>query len=519
MAYHVVFYLRLSSEDLDHTDKEESNSITNQKKLIQDYVNNDPFFIGAKITVLADDGYTGTNFNRPAMVELANLVENKLVNCVIVKDFSRLGRNELITTDYIDQIFPRNNVRFIAVNEGYDSENHKGKTSDISVIFRQIINAYHSKDLSKKIKSSLKTKARTGEYLSAYAPIGYQKSKDNPKKLEVEPVSAEIVKYIFLLAGTGLSTTEIAKKLNSEKIETRSTLKNNSGVPRLWKMVSGEIYWNDNAVLQILKDERYLGKVIYGKRTRKEIAKDGTKATPKEDWIVVENTHESLVTEDEFEKIQKSLRTLDNTYRKKNVHLFTKKLKCGICNHVLIRKKKKQPSYHCQEPKFNPSLKCTRLEITEEEVASVVFKILQQYLEIYLEQIKRPKPKATEIQNLKKKGTLIEIAIKNYEQKKILLYEKYVEEEISSENYHTQRASLDDELKSIKSQLSDVEKMIEKQSNEDTSPLPKPAVLKGYLSATTLDREMVETFIDCIYVYPDRRIKIDWKFKDSLLTS
>lgn len=94
MAYHVVFYLRLSSEDLDHTDKEESNSITNQKKLIQDYVNNDPFFIGAKITVLADDGYTGTNFNRPAMAELANLVENKLVNCVIVKDFSRLGRNE-----------------------------------------------------------------------------------------------------------------------------------------------------------------------------------------------------------------------------------------------------------------------------------------------------------------------------------------------------------------------------------------------------------------------------------------
>ena len=173
----LIMYIRISVEDQTHHtgEKEESNSITNQRRLLKDYIEGTPELLKCQMTEVCDDGYSGTNLERPGMKRLLDMVRKRQVGCIIVKDFSRFGRDYLTVSDYIDQIFPFMGIRFISVNDHYDSATCKGMTSGLDMAFRNVLYGYYSQDLSLKIKSAKRTKAENGEFLSSFAPLGYQK--------------------------------------------------------------------------------------------------------------------------------------------------------------------------------------------------------------------------------------------------------------------------------------------------------------------------------------------------------
>lgn len=418
--------------------------------------------------------------------------------------------------DYLDQVFPRKNVRFISINDEYDSNNHMGKTMDMSITFRQIINAYYSKDLSKKVKSAKRLKASNGAFLSPYPVFGYKKSKENHNVLEVEPSSAEIVRYTFKLANENVKPKDIAKRFNMEQIGTPSFFKNQIGIYHPWPTIGEVPNWTSTSILKILSDERYLGKMIYGKSERKEIGKINTRVVEKNQWIVKENTHEPLVSQEDFDGAQKVIvATHHKQVKIKKTFLFSKKIRCGICHHTMRRN---HCSYKCDQVKFDPILQCGQKIIKEIEISTAVLKILQTYLKLYVDRIKNSKQKRTVsfLKSLEKKESLYIVGIEKCRKKKLLLYEEFMESKLELIEFQEKTTSCDNEISSFELKLEKIhqEIVLEKEKTGNQSPLSNVSKLEKYITATELTREMVETFVDCIYVYPDKRIHIDWKIKD-----
>lgn len=307
----LVMYIRISVEDQDHHSgmKEESNSITNQRRLLKDYIEGNPELLKYQVTELCDDGYSGTNLERPSMKRLLDMVKKRMVSCIIVKDFSRFGRDYLTVSDYIDQIFPFMGIRFISVNDHYDSAACKGMTSGLDMAFRNVLYGYYSQDLSLKVKSAKRTKAENGEFLSSFAPLGYQKMPQNKNQLIIEPKGAAIVRKIFALAGMGMSVLQITRWLNQEQIPTPCQVKNSLGqFHKFWNGKGKEKIWDNSVVRDILRDERYLGKNIYGKQARIKVGDFHVYNTSPEDWIRVEHCHEAIVSKTDFDAAQKSIR-------------------------------------------------------------------------------------------------------------------------------------------------------------------------------------------------------------------
>ena len=261
----VAEYLRLSVEDGDVVSddkKVESDSILHQRNLIDRYLNDRNLYPGMQTLEFVDDGYSGTNFERPAVERMLSMVREGKICCIIVKDISRFGRNYLEVGDYLEQIFPFLGVRFIAVNDGYDSNDYEGTTGGIEIAFKSFLYDMYSKDLSVKMCSALKVRRKRGDFIGPRPPFGYRFS-DNKKVLAVDDEAARYVKRIFALACMGCSTGIIAKKLNEERVPTPGQYKNRERMQ--YHILDDEGYWNSKMVLKILENKVYLGMVVNGK--------------------------------------------------------------------------------------------------------------------------------------------------------------------------------------------------------------------------------------------------------------
>ena len=219
-----------------------------------------------------DDGYTGTNFERPGLQELFKRIRKKEVDCIITKDISRFSRNYLDACDYLEQIFPFMGVRFIAVNDNYDSNNYLGKTGGLEISVPALAYSMYSQDISNKSKSGILTKMQKGEYVGSYAFYGYKKLEGSKSKLVVDEEAAQIVKRIFELSKGGNTASEIARILNTEQILSPAAYKLKNGCKMTWNIANNEMLWCSKAIRSILKDERYTGKMIYGKHKKVQIA-------------------------------------------------------------------------------------------------------------------------------------------------------------------------------------------------------------------------------------------------------
>ena len=286
---YVALYLRLSLEDTDKgSANDESNSIHSQKMLLNRFVESNPELQKYGVKIYIDDGYSGTNFDRPQFQELLKDIKKNKIYCIIVKDLSRFGRNYIEVGEYLEHIFPLLGIRFISINDNYDSDKLIGTTGGIEVAFKNLIHQKYSQDASEKVKAAMHLKMGKGQYVN-HCPFGYTKEKGVKHKMIIDPITAPIVKEIFQLAISGMSSVQIAKHLNEKNTITPSQRKNST------RKINNDIMWSHQAVIRIIKDYKYTGAMVNFKCESETIRAKVQRQRKPDEWVVVENMHEPYV--------------------------------------------------------------------------------------------------------------------------------------------------------------------------------------------------------------------------------
>jgi DNA invertase Pin-like site-specific DNA recombinase len=521
-SYLIILYIRISVEDTDNHEngKDESNSISNQRELLKSFVQSQSEFEGCHTIELCDDGYSGTNMNRPAFTKLLEMVKQGQANCIIVKDFSRFGRDYLTVSDYVDQIFPFMGIRFISVNDRYDSAKCNGATSGVDMAFRNVIYGYYSQDLSVKVKSGKRAKAENGDFLSPFAPIGYQKAPDDKNQIILEPEGAKIVRRIFQMAGAGMTVMQIVRQLNTEQIPTASELKNEAGLYHKWWNGVGRMKtWDSSTVTNILRDERYLGKNVFGKRQRIAVGSNQSQKEAKSNWIIVENCHEPIVTEEEFSAANTDPREFTAKERTASaIHLFSGKLRCGNCGYSLERSKNPTPRFYCTTRRKVADCNCMTGYITEKEISETILSAVRIYARTLLDEKTLLKKAETSgrITLLHRQLAILQSNITGLKERKAQLYDLLAAQEISKKIFQERQDALSHQQKEAEQQYETSQSELARLERIIYTDQIQEKTLRNYLNINALTREIVESLIDCTYVYNDKSIHIQWHFGNNI---
>ncbi|MCL2095524.1 MAG: recombinase family protein [Oscillospiraceae bacterium] len=521
MNKYIAYYLRLSLDDGNNIG--ESNSIASQREIIKEYIYSSDEFVEAQTLEFIDDGYSGTNFNRPGIKSLLEAVKAGEIGCIIVKDLSRFGRQYLEVSKYIEQIFPYIGVRFIAVNDNYDSNSHKGATAEIDVPVRNMINAMYSMDISKKVKSAKQTKIKQGIVASAHTIYGYRKDNVDKGQILVDEPAAAVVRKIFQLALDGNNAFKIAEKLNNEQVPTPSAHKNNTVSNRNWNKINkGKNLWTSATIFRILKDERYTGTFIGGMSESEKLGSNENIIKPKEEWIRIPNSHPAVITQEQFDMVAGMIKGNSSSRTKKaSSRPLDKKIRCGKCGHKLRYKGSvSYPFYFCDTARYSDEHGCMRGKIRESDLNDAVMASLQMQINLFLDTEKLYRMIENKINkpntSTENSALQLESEIKNLQANKRKLYESYKNKEISQTIYLQEREMLE---KESAIQTAAREALLSEQKNrKDTSEATQKIHNKflKYQSLTELTKEMADEFIEKISVYETNRIEIRFTFRDEL---
>lgn len=349
--YIIAIYIRLSKED--DKWKEESNSITMQRVVLKKYIEEN--FADYEVVEFCDDGYTGTNFERPGMQEMLCRIRDGKIDCVIVKDFSRFARDYVELGSYLEQIFPFLGVRFISVNDGYDSINYQGSIADIDVNFKNLLYDLYSKDLSEKVRASLAIRKEKGQYVSGNSPFGYEKDPEDRHALLIAEDEAEVVRRIFSLTLDGLTSVQVAKLFNKEGVKTPVEFKIEKG--RTSRQPKGERFlWSSSTVCQILRNEIYVGNIVQ-KKYEKDFVGGKNHIKPREEWLVSYGHHEPIINKEDFDKVQAG-RGQKRPPQTNPPHPLVGKLVCGCCKKSLRYRRGLNPYFTCHQRYSNAMENC-----------------------------------------------------------------------------------------------------------------------------------------------------------------
>lgn len=506
----IALYLRLSSEDMNEG---ESNSIKNQRDLLHNYITMQKDLQGYDVLEFIDDGHSGATFDRPALNKLLKLIGNT-IDVVIVKDFSRFGRNLIEVGNYIDQVFPFLGVRFIAVNENYDSKNYKGSTASIDVGLKALIYEMYSRDISSKIRAVQTMKFKNGEYLCSLPLYGYMRSDIQKNKLIQNPETAPIIKRIFELACNGKTSTQIAVLLNAEGIFSPYMYLKEKGRDKLrgWKKSSENTIWTNHAIHRFITDERYTGKQISRKRTKIDIATKKTKQIPKNEWIVCDDAHEPIVSKEVFEQAQSVVREYKSRPHKvANYNLFKGIMKCEHCGRTLrFLKYQKQPSYRCDTRKYVTFCECKDVCIDEKQLKDYVLLEIHKQIKLIVQDDDKTQP---EYENLEKRIEHIEKQIKQLECQKTLLFEQLVDGKLSKEGFKKKTEGISNIGKDLQQEKAT---LISKLNQFYTADNAENNDLGKYAEIQELTASLTAELIQMIKVFPDNSLEIVWNFKDPM---
>lgn len=305
-AYGIAFYLRISDEDRGGESVKESESISGQRMILREFIREHEEFSHSRVTELVDDGFSGTDFERPGIKKLLQMAKAQEINCIIVKDFSRFGRNYLEVGNYLEQIFPFLGIRFISVSDQFDSFKNMGAAGSIEVGFKNIISEAYSRDLSEKIKSVRRLKASQGAFVTAFAPFGYQKSKESKNQLIIDQECGAVVRRIFDLFLGGMQKAEIARQLNRENVPSPMMVRRQRKEHFYCSQCKEQSHWTAGRIGQILADQRYVGDNVYGRSVPEKVGSKRAVGVPKEAWIVVPDAHPGIIDRETFERVQVS---------------------------------------------------------------------------------------------------------------------------------------------------------------------------------------------------------------------
>lgn len=531
VIYNADLYLRLSKED---GDKDESDSILNQKELIKEYLKSRPDICIHEIRV--DDGYSGVNFERPAFQKVLNDIKERKVNCVIVKDLSRFGRNYIEVGKYIEKIFPYLGVRFIAINDNYDSMAVNNQNDKIAISFKNLINDAYCRDISIKIRSNLEVKRKRGEYVGAFAPYGYKKSDRDKNQLVIDEDAAETVRDIFKMYLQGMSIYKIAKYLNEVGILTPLEYKKSLGS----KFYTGfkrneDSKWTHITVVRILKNCVYTGDLVQGKETtpnykvKKKITKE------KNLWNCVENAHEPIVTIENYNNVQRLLKNDTRTSTKEEkLYCLSGIVKCGDCGSNMSRKtvpsgKKKFVYYVCGNHKYNKQ--CSSHSIRAEQLEQCILNVLNHHIEqvIYMDQVLQVLEKIPYQKNkaVKKNKQIIskQEEIKKYNNLRIHLYEDFQDDLITKEEYKEMKEIYRRRAETAEIALHQIQKEIASITANNGTTCQWIESFKECGTIMELSREVVASLIDEVLVYNKKdgerygRIEVHFKYKDAYDTT
>lgn len=510
-------YLRLSKED---GDKDESESISNQKALLIDYAATIPNLKIHKIRI--DDGYSGVNFNRPAFNEMIEDIHAGKVNCVIVKDFSRFGRNYIETGKYIQVMFPRLGVRFIAVGDAYDSTKEQGFLNNIIVPFKNIVNDAYCADISTKVRSHLEIKRKKGDFVGAFATYGYLKDKNNRNLLLVDSFAADVVRDIFMWKLNGLSALGIAEKLNESGIMSPMEHKRYHGLRYSTSFkINESAKWQAKSVLRILTNEIYTGVLEQGKRTTPNYKVHKCINIPKEKWTRVENAHESIIERSIFNTVQELLKhNIRAPQKNTNALPLSGLIFCADCGALMIYKSnthsgKKYGYYVCSAHRKNKNI-CSTHIINANSCEKAVLSALQIHIASVLdnEYVTQNAIKLKHAKNQQKLSTRVKL--KKDEMKKNInykrsLYNSYQEGVITYDDFISYKTNYDTKIKKAELIINTLEKEI---LNHDLPNHEWMDIFNSFLISKELNRKMLVNFIKKINVYEKGKVEIFFRFKN-----
>jgi DNA invertase Pin-like site-specific DNA recombinase len=509
-------YVRLSKED---GDMEESDSISNQRALIRDYLSSKTDI--NIITERVDDGFTGTNFQRPSFIQMMEDIKSGAVNCVVVKDLSRFGRNFSESGKYLQQIFPFFGVRFISINDNIDSLNTTNYSDGLVVSFKNLLNDAYARDISIKTRSQLEIKRKMGDFISPFAVYGYLKDEQNHNKLVVDELAAPVVRDIFKWKIEGMSHQGIADRLNQSGILSPLEHKRMIGLDFFTSFKSNaKAKWTAKAVGRILSDEVYTGVLAQGKTTTPNHKLKNSICRDKSDWVRVENTHEPIIGREQFELanslLKSDMRIAPNADR---LYTFSGILKCGDCGMNMVRKtvpsgNKKHYYYICKNSRKGL---CTGHSIREGKLEQAVLAALQAQIERVLDIekalmfIDTLPVKHEEVKKINKLLLSKQDEIKKYRDLKVKLFETFDsglidESDFTGLNDHYTQCLADAE-KAAAAISGDIESIVN-NGGEKSYWIEQ---FKEYRNFAELDRKIAVSLIKEILVYEGG--EIDLKFK------
>lgn len=523
----LALYLRLSKEDGDLED--ESNSITNQRYILRGYVEERKELESFQIEEYIDDGYSGRNFERPAVTRLfADLKAGKIYG-IIVKDFSRFGRNHIEVGNYIEKIFPLFDIRFIAVNNHFDSADYVGTTPDMDVAFENLMYDYFSEENSIKIKNDLIKKRMRGNFMATFAPYGYRKSPVNHNQILVDEEAAQVVKLIFeKYAETGVKA-EVARYLNAHGISTPQEYARQKGIVKHWKYEREKKFWNGAIIGRILGNPVYIGNTVFHKKEVIETGSRRTRCLPREEWMVCENTHEAIVSRELYDRANSRQRPeraspaydsvvyCEGEKRRRGDRDSPIKglIRCGGCRHHMIRRNRKNASYYCRHYYEIKSEGCCSHNVKETELIEIVKDAIGKQAALAADQkelLRLHKKAVTEQKrHMEQEKAVFQKKIQRCKEEGFSLYEKYKNEELSRNEFQELRLKNQKAQELYQKQLDGLESREGQTELEDMDIVP---LLQGKESMTELTKDTVRQLISEILVYDRNRVEIHFKFKD-----
>jgi len=499
-----ALYCRLSRDDEYSGD---SMSIQTQKAMLKHYAEENGFF---NCIYFIDDGYSGTNYNRPDFQKLLSEIEADKIGTVIVKDLSRLGREYLQTGYYTEIFFPKHDVRFIAVNDNVDSN----KGDNEFAPFKNIINEWYAKDISRKVRSAFKTKALNGEFTGMRAPYGYKKSPENKHKL-IPDEHAPIVQRMYRMAMEGKSCGAIATILKKEKIPTPGAyLRGKDGILRKDERVKYPYDWIQSTVRDVLMNEVYIGNIVSLCHTSKSFKDKRLVERPKEDWIRIENTHEPLIDKETFYTVQKRISVKRPRYKLNPENIFRGLLFCGECGSALVYKKENcktgTAKYNCNLHVHRGKAYCTTHTVKAEDLKIIVSDDINHHILLsnkdknaYIQQLIYQSDSKLNGEKTLYQKEMNKINQRLEELNVILqtMYEDKIFKRISEERYTSMSANFEKEEAQLKERYNEIKTKLSQYTQRSKSAKDFADLIEKYTPIKELDAVLLNTLIEKIIVH------------------
>ena len=510
-----IMYLRLSEEDDD--DKGESCSIASQRTCIERYLQDRPD-LGNDFEEIIDDGYSGTNFERPGMRRLLSMINKGLVRTIIVRDLSRFARNYLEAGYYLEIVFPTMGIRFISINDGFDSDELGEDTGGLDLAIRNLVNQMYSRDISRKIKSVVDMKKLNGEYAFGAVAYGYKKGEKHNTIVVDEP-AAGIVRRIFNMAVKGNTITQIALALNEDKVETPSVyLASVRGKHKV------RTFWTYESVRNILHNRIYTGDTEVFKSHVKRVGSNAVNIIPEELRQVVPDTHEAIISRTTFYLARRVVKkTAPKSPSGGKTSPLSSYLVCGCCGNRMSKGKQKNKTWLCTSARYTQNTDCANIRMDDKLLHDILLRAIQKQCEILdarAKQIRSTRRSAgTDHEFFRREFRRCKRIVEQAQQEKMRLYERYTDGALPKEDFIARKSEITARQEDAELQIGLLQQRLEEFEARDRSEASEIRSIEEharFVGVTEITAELAEHLIKEIIIYPDNNLKIVWNFSDEI---